>query len=309
MCPNKSYPPPRKLIGPPKFLYKELQGNDFNIINSSRNAEPHSHAFIEVVYFYSGKGIHEIDGKTFSIHSGDIFCINPNVLHSYTTYKENNAPIQVYNLLFNPEFLGLPNDTLNFVTDYYRMFFDAEFESDNKNYLMMRGDIKHDMLSIYKLIQEEFALKGAGYQAVIYSLLNTLLVKLYRANFINNSPVVLPEDTKNLISDAQKFIDEHFSEQLLLADIAKKYNYSVQYFNKLFNRQTGMSFKQYIQKTRITAAAELLKNTDESIDEICGKVGYYDLKHFYITFNKYIGIPPAKYRAYIKKQDNLFTNK
>ena len=63
-----------------------------------------------------------------------------------------------------------------------------------------------------------------------------------------------------------------------------------------------MTLNQFLQRERMTMAAKLLQETDLSIEEICEKVGYSDIKFFYSLFSKNLGISPAKYRTLIRQE-------
>ncbi len=286
----------------------ELDKSKFNIITSYRNAEPHSHSFIEIVYFFRGKGTHEIDGKTFNIHSGDIFLINANTVHSYSTFTENDKPIEVYNIMFSADFLGENLNPSDFINEYHYNVYNRDWAEIIPKYIAVRGDINHNIFSLYDLIYEEFIAYKEGSGSIslltIKHLINVLLIKLFNSAKVSSSSKILPIGTSELISDALDYMNIHCCEQLTLQETAKKYNYSPQYFNKLLQHQTGTSFTQYLQKCKMQHAASLLENTDLSVDEVCGKVGYVDLKHFYSVFKKHVGVPPAKYRTYVMKQSS-----
>ena len=62
-----------------KFLLgqREIKNRKIAFIKTNRNAEPHYHYFVEIVYFLKGRGTHIINNQKHQIKSGDIFLINP----------------------------------------------------------------------------------------------------------------------------------------------------------------------------------------------------------------------------------------
>lgn len=78
---------------------------------------------------------------------------------------------------------------------------------------------------------------------------------------------------------------------------AKMVNMSESYFSHLFKSETGMSFINYVNKTRIEQAESLLRNTDERISEISLKVGIDNPNYFSILFKKITGKSPNAYRS------------
>ncbi|TDD98736.1 hybrid sensor histidine kinase/response regulator transcription factor [Flavobacterium cellulosilyticum] len=67
------------------------------------------------------------------------------------------------------------------------------------------------------------------------------------------------------------------------------------FFNKLKNI-TGVSPVVFIRDMRLNAAAELIKNEDMLIKEICFEVGFNDLKYFGKCFKTKFNATPAEYR-------------
>ncbi len=60
---------------------------------------------------------------------------------------------------------------------------------------------------------------------------------------------------------------------------------------------TGYSPKEFIRIMRLKKAAQLLKNTDDTISEIAYRVGFKYPKHFGVSFRKYFGKTPSQYRS------------
>ncbi len=88
----------------------------------------------------------------------------------------------------------------------------------------------------------------------------------------------------------------HYMEGISLEEIAKIAGFSPGYFSGLMKREMGIGFSEYLIQLRMEKAKELLKGSNENIKDICGQVGYSDLKHFNALFKKYTGIKPGEYR-------------
>jgi AraC-like DNA-binding protein len=67
------------------------------------------------------------------------------------------------------------------------------------------------------------------------------------------------------------------------------------FFNKL-KSITGVSPVVFIRDMRLNEAAELIKNEDLLIKEICFEVGFNDLKYFGKCFRAKFSCTPAEYR-------------
>ncbi|WP_426452430.1 helix-turn-helix domain-containing protein [Paenibacillus sp. S-38] len=82
------------------------------------------------------------------------------------------------------------------------------------------------------------------------------------------------------------YIDRNYAAELRLGELASQANLSERQFSRLFRRQTGMTFTDYVQSIRMDAACRMLKHSRISVGEIAAAVGYSDLKFFHRLFKK-----------------------
>lgn len=92
---------------------------------------------------------------------------------------------------------------------------------------------------------------------------------------------------------------EDFSVNLV-ADIL---NITTPYFNRVFKREYGMSYGEYLNNMRVQRAKELLTQTELSVSEICLLSGFSNSSYFYILFKKFAGSTPAEFRANWEKSN------
>lgn len=64
----------------------------------------------------------------------------------------------------------------------------------------------------------------------------------------------------------------------------------------MFKKCTGLTLVDCIIRIRIQESCRLLLETNYSIYEIAGMVGFSDLKHFYNKFKKLLNMTPKQYR-------------
>ncbi len=100
----------------------------------------------------------------------------------------------------------------------------------------------------------------------------------------------------DMIEGSISYINDHFSENLRTASLAKKANLSESRFIRLFSAISGKAPNQYICMVRINAAKVLLETTNKLLTEIAGETGFFDQAHFCKTFKRTTGLTPAKYR-------------
>ncbi|MFJ7439701.1 helix-turn-helix domain-containing protein [Methylorubrum thiocyanatum] len=91
-------------------------------------------------------------------------------------------------------------------------------------------------------------------------------------------------------------IHTRLSESLHLDELAKMTGLSVRQFSRCFRATLGMSPHQYLVRTRVERARELLGRPGQSLDEIAWSAGFADRKHMAAAFAKTLGVPPSHFR-------------
>ena len=100
----------------------------------------------------------------------------------------------------------------------------------------------------------------------------------------------------SLVERACDYIQEHFSKDISLDGVSKEINISPYYFSKLFKEEKKENFVEYVTRVRIDYAKKMLKNSENSIKEICVSSGYGDPNYFSRIFKKMTGVTPSEYR-------------
>lgn len=89
---------------------------------------------------------------------------------------------------------------------------------------------------------------------------------------------------------------EYWREDLCISSIASKFNLAEKYFSIFFKEQVGESFTNYLEKMRMTRAAELLNDQNMSVKDVSKKTGYTTPNTFYKAFKRFYGVSPSTYR-------------
>lgn len=93
-------------------------------------------------------------------------------------------------------------------------------------------------------------------------------------------------------------IHSDYASSLSLTAIASRFNMSNKYIGRIFLKDTGMRFTEYLMAYRMLEARHLITSTSEKISVIAGLVGYSQLNNFYIHFRSYFGVSPGTMRNY-----------
>ena len=95
------------------------------------------------------------------------------------------------------------------------------------------------------------------------------------------------------------YINENFSCELRICELAKMENLSESRYTAVFRETMNTSPHSYITELRIASACELLRTTDLPIKAIAAAVGYNDSHFFSRIFTKRMHMSPLKYRNQI----------
>lgn len=104
------------------------------------------------------------------------------------------------------------------------------------------------------------------------------------------------------LADAMAYMTGHFSESLTVARLAEVARMSEPSFYRRFRERFDLSPIAYLNCYRLSVAANMLSDTDETVKAICASVGVYDPLYFSRAFKKVYGMSPKAYRAAYKKQ-------
>lgn len=99
-----------------------------------------------------------------------------------------------------------------------------------------------------------------------------------------------------LVMRAKAYIDQHYSESIMLEDIARTLNISPYYLSRLYKAETGYNFIDYLTHVRIEAAKTMVVDLSLSMKEIAFAVGYSDPNYFSRLFKKVTGCTPTEYK-------------
>ncbi len=93
---------------------------------------------------------------------------------------------------------------------------------------------------------------------------------------------------KEVIESVKKYINEHYNEKIRLNELADKFYINDTYFCKIFKKETGIGFMDYLTSVRMEKAKTLMNNRKLRIYELAGMVGYDDVRYFSKMFKKYM---------------------
>ena len=136
----------------------------------------------------------------------------------------------------------------------------------------------------------EYLLKPVDVEE-LENTLSRLLSPARRSGVSKEVQLVLEEIEKNYAS-------------FELSDVARRLRLSRDYVRRLFFKEMGVSFNDYLTGIRIEKAKELLRQVGAyKVYEVCEMVGYTDNVYFSKLFKKMTGVSPKEYQKYGERKN------
>ncbi|TCS78082.1 AraC-like DNA-binding protein [Muricomes intestini] len=231
-----------------------------------------------LIYCVDGKGIIEVDGKTYSIKKAEAFCIPRGKRHKY--YADNQDPWSILWVHFKGE------NTKYFPLDECRTV------QINSKYSENRMAVFFNL--IFRVLERNYTMGNFIYLSQVLSL---LLAEVYYREKVDESSVQDKHVTMVI-----RFMYKNLTKQLTLEEISREVDLSKSYLNSIFKEQTGRSPVDFFLHLKMQEACKLLQSTDMYIYEVSTKMGYTDPYYFSRIFKKVVGVSPKEY----KKGDYLY---
>jgi AraC-like DNA-binding protein len=98
------------------------------------------------------------------------------------------------------------------------------------------------------------------------------------------------------INNAMKFIEENYSDNITLKDVANAAGYSEYHFSRVFKEIMEKNFHSYLNELRVNKAEALLMHNDTGIAYVANEVGFNSFVTFNRIFKALKGCTPSVYK-------------
>ena len=249
----------------------------------------HWHKAMELLLFVKGKVTCKFQNNTFHSKPGDIYLINSHEVHETRCSRD-----AVYLCVHIS-----PNAMCRYVPNFDQMSFSLAFDPEDEIKAQAFEEMRGYMEQILHLTQNETPVGKLERQSRLFAL-TSILVK----HFANALPI---EETTVLRSDMTRlepvleYVQLHHGEELPLDEAAAAMNLNKEYFCRLFKKNMGVSFLQYVYQVRATAVCRELEASDDPIGEIAERHGFRDPKMLNQYFREIYGCTPSEKRKFFRE--------
>jgi len=254
----------------------------------------HFHEFVEISIVAEGSGVLCAWNKVLQCRKGNVCIINADVPHGYFREK-GEEPFIVRSLLFDVGDWFTGELSAPASPRYCYGVFDEDILTAH---VSLKSRSLENVERIYQMLESEIQEKNPEWKDVVKSHLTVLLITMGR--YLEESRSLCPVQPKDrmLVSSAMRTVTEHYSDRnLTLEKIADSLFVSKSHLSKLFHRDTGGHFHEYLRSVRLNQACRLLKETQLTNEQIVYECGMKDLPSFYRLFKSQFSMTPSQYRA------------
>lgn len=262
------------------------------IHDTSWSMEPNRHEFYEMVYIKKGNAVFEIAGYPAELGPNDIIIIKPNQFHKFIVKSQSGCEFIVLNFKFVSKFdMHLSGVSLEYFLDFVS-------GKESGAFIKLKVSQKNEIINILNRILKEKENPDIGSGLLNYMLVMELFVLISRALKMEWEDSIKNKSSKlkELIQVSVSYINNNYEREISLKDIAQYVFLSTSYFTRAFKEEMGISPINYLLKTRIERAKELLKDSTQKISDIALSVGFSNQQRFNDIFKKYVKMTPLQYR-------------
>lgn len=250
----------------------------------------HWHEQMEIIYVKKGSGAVTVGSARCPVCAGSIMPILPGELHAID--GDPGVRMEYENIIFSLELVD--NRVEN---DWSRRHVISPLRRGTLHFPrpIHKGTPLHNEVSAsLDSADRACSEKREGYSLLVRSSLFRLLYALYIHRSGNES--LVPSPYEDAIKQVLLYVQTHFAEPLSVRKAASLIDYSEAHFMRVFRKETGVTFVEYLSDYRLRYAAYLLRESTESVSEIASQCGFESASYFTRCFRRKYNMSPKAFR-------------
>lgn len=233
----------------------------------------HVHNFYELYFLVDGQIDKFIGNRTYHLKPLDIVIVPPQMLHKSLLCKDfRHERMLVY---FDER--SVPISILNKLSELHGV-------------ISLSNDVAMRVFKLFNILLREQE-HDEWYTHYVSAVLCEMLVLILR-----NVKMKTENYAGIRFEGIIDYVKENCSSQISLHSTAEHFFISEAHLSRLFKKNTGFTFTQYVNYQRIIFSHSLLAKSDMNIGEIASACGFENLTHFGRVFKQLTGYSPRDYR-------------
>ena len=247
----------------------------------------HIHNAVELLYIKHGDYRIVLDGEEFFANEGDLVLFASNSIHNVYTL---GAPKHGYYVIKIPPSAFFEFTKWDRGAEYIMRFSlnRAGMKCHWRREELSGGDIERVLLSLIRELEERLYASEVAIRLRIIELLVCILRESGR------NSLGAGDHSVGLVYKVMLHVRNNYALDFDERELAKDFGMSYSYFSRSFKRVTGMTFKKYLNLTRIRRAEQMLSKNTMTISEIATGCGYNNVSYFISVYRSMTGKTPYK---------------
>lgn len=252
------------------MVYQNWDEYLFVKVTNNNNYQAHMHRQVEIFYVLDGSLEMTISGKKRLLKKGMGSIAFPNVVHETRTPEHSSAVMIIFNHNFLPDF------SVEFNTQRPINPFIADMPDDRAFSSLIGGLLESTQKNTDICISK-------GYLYILTAMILSQVPLARQENLY---------DSDGICQDISNYLNQHFTEELSLSQLACALGYSKYHISHIFREKFGCSYSDYLKRLRAEHAMGLLTHSALSMTEVCFASGFSSLRSFYRAFHEVYGASP-----------------
>ena len=249
----------------------------------------HTHNYVEIMYMCSGQTIHQIEGRPpLTLRTGELLFLNQHASHAVERAGEEDVGV---NFIVLPQFfdvalnlIGTDNVLGKFLLSGLRQ---SGGEMSCLHFRVAEAPTVQNLVEnlVWSLVHPQ-----PNARRINQATMGLLLLQL-----LNYTEDLEEASGNGAVLAALREIEENY-RTADLTRLAVELHVSLPYLSAAVHRATGRTFKELLLEKRLSKAAQLLRETRLTTQDIILAVGYENTSYFYRVFRSRYGVTPRGYR-------------
>ncbi len=283
-----------------------FQGALRTMPQQERQSQPSRHDSHELTYVRRGKIRYTLGKKDYLVTTGNTIVVKPGREH---TFRIVDGPVDLICVYFgfarsHEKAAGEgglePSVSPVSIEEFFRFADGANTADDDliDDCFLIQGRYQESIARLAERILLEYEADDFARDLLLRALSIELVVEVGRAikGAWERSLRVRHGKARELVLIARDYIEDHFDQDISVADAASYVFLSQGYFARAFRDELGTSPMAYLIRIRVERSCELLRQPDMKVSSIAARVGFSSPQRFNAAFRKQMGMTPMQYR-------------
>ncbi|TVX98604.1 response regulator transcription factor [Cohnella terricola] len=147
------------------------------------------------------------------------------------------------------------------------------------------------------IFSQEYAKEKA--QQSIERMLNVNEIRNWLLQFMKEAVLraeqISKKSKKTEIVDAQKYVMLHLDRKITLEEVADRLHLNPSYFSRLFKKETGENFIEFVTRMKMEKAKALIGESGNTVEKVAWMLGYDNKSYFIKVFKQHFGASPSQF--------------